>query len=150
MSSESEAISVAHMCLHLPHVQVITVRLLTTRMQPSWSHFGHLIGRGQLVFGDTGETGPNYGSVSFGASTTLGHALRKPAATRDVRVRERACADAEEAGREETRVRFGSRSFGGPAAVAGGTPDVQPRRRAVLNHGDGLLTSAPEACVRRI
>ena len=63
MSSESDAISVAHMCLHLPHVQVITERLLTTNTQPSWWHFGHLIGRGQLVFGDTGGTGSNYGSA---------------------------------------------------------------------------------------
>ena len=58
----------AHICLHLPHVQVITVRLLTTRMQPSWSHFGHLIGRGQLVFGDTGIPGPTMDQSASGGN----------------------------------------------------------------------------------
>ena len=56
MSSGSDAIAADHVKWQLAHVQVITDMLLTTNVQPSWSHLGHLMGRGQLLFGDTRGT----------------------------------------------------------------------------------------------
>ena len=50
-SGGREASSVAHACPHFAHVQVITVRLLTSRTQPSCWHLGHGIGSGRPVFG---------------------------------------------------------------------------------------------------
>jgi hypothetical protein len=53
MSGGSQSSRAAQVWAQLAHVSVMTVRLFTTSLLPSWWHLGQGIGSGWLVFGMT-------------------------------------------------------------------------------------------------